>query len=382
MALIATQVGAYPLAGKILANLTRRAWISNDPNTYDYLNHYYLTRSRIDVFYRHRPSPYIDSLEQVFRRSRNLMDSLYYAENLGVLLGKNRDYSNAYRYWQIERQLTQRLNHAGALVQMQHALLNSELLAEKNKLAYQTAMRETRWQAVWVMGALLIIITWLSAYLYRRNRQFKAQSDRLAVLNQQLDEQVDQVQLLNKEIQHRVKNNLQMIYSLLHMQERKTANPDVLAQLQQARLRVESIATLHNQLIETNGPIDLTLYINSMIDSVVRCYDKVVTTQLDFGPLLLPANYYLPLALILTEWVTNSLKHAVPAGDELCIQIKLQSDPGKLCVAYADNGLVVSASPVPNLGMDIVRLLSRQISGVLTSPPDNPYRYQLCLAHD
>ena len=58
------------------------------------------------------------------------------------------------------------------------------------------------------------------------------------------------MELLNKEIQHRVKNNLHMIFSLLQMQERRTDNEEVIEQLQAARLRVESIAALHNQLLQ------------------------------------------------------------------------------------------------------------------------------------
>lgn len=381
MALIATEVGDFPLAEAILRKLTRRAWISNDPETYDYLNHYYMTRSRIDALYYRRPSPYIDSLTTVFNRSTNLMDSLYFAGTLADLYAARQDYEPAYRFSAISHRLETKLNQTGALAQMQRALVNSELTVERNKMAYQNRIREIRWYAVWVMGAVLVIISLLSFYLYRRNQLFRAQSNRLATLNGKLDEQIAQIQLLNKEIQHRVKNNLQMIYSLLHMQERNITNPEALIQLQQARLRVESIATLHKQLLGEEGPIDMKQYIDTMTDAVVRCYDKDVVTQLDITDLSLPSDYYLPLALILTEWVTNSMKHAIPANDTLVIAIKLRQELTMVYVDYTDNGLPVAHPVVPNLGMDIVRLLSRQIRGTLTHPQHNPFQYQLLLSH-
>ncbi|QJD81565.1 sensor histidine kinase [Spirosoma rhododendri] len=378
MALIATGVGANSLATRILTHLTRRAWIVNDSMTYSYLDHYYLTRSRIDAYTKqHHHSPYIDSLTQVFAGSRNMLDSLYYAENLARLHRQQQRHQTASYFYELANELTHRLNNTSAVAQMQTALVSSELLVEKNKLAYQTAVREIRWQTVWILGALLLIISLLSFYLFRRNRLIETQAKRLTHLNEQLDDQIAQVQLLNKEIQHRVKNNLSMIYSLLRMQERKAEHPETLMQLQQARLRVESIATLHNQLISEASLINLDAYIRSMLDSIVGCYDKVVSTQFEIAPVSIPNKYYLPLALMLTEWVTNSLKHGLPPGDELTIQITLCQQQHELRVSYADNGQLVNQSPTPNLGMDIVTLLARQINGDLTVSPHNPYHYQL-----
>lgn len=382
MALIATGVCAYPLATRILTNLTRRAWITNDSMTYSYLDHYYLTRSRIDAFAnRRRSSPYVDSLTQVFAGSRNLLDSLYYAENLARIHQQQHHYQAANHNYALVNELTHRLNKSGAVARMQDALVSSELLVERNKLAYQKSVHEARWQAVWVLSTLLIVISLLSFYLYRRNRLVETQTRHLTQLNEQLDEQVAQVQLLNKEMQHRVKNTLSMIYSLLRMQERSADHPETLTQLQQARLRVESIATLHNQLVGDEGPVDLHRYVNTMLDSVVGCFDKAVTTNFDIAPVSLPPRYYLPLALILTEWVTNSLKHAVPLlpADTLHICITLGQDKGNLRVKYTDNGHAPDQPSVPSLGMDIIGLLVRQIKARLTTLPSHPYHYKLTL---
>lgn len=382
MAHIATGVGAYALATKILTNLTRRAWIANDSSTYNFLDHYYLTRSRIDAFTKQRrSSPYVDSLTNVFSQSRNLLDSLYYAENLARIHRQQQHHEAASQYYALVNDLTHRLNNSGAVAQMQDALVSSELLVEKNKMAYQTAVREARWQTIWVLSVLLIVISLLSFYLYRRNRLVETQAKRLSQLNEQLDEQVVQVQLLNKEIQHRVKNNLSMIYSLLRMQERNTDHPETLIQLQQARLRVESIATLHSQLVGDEGPVDLHRYIKTMLDSVVGCYDKAVTTNFAIAPVSLPPKCYLPLALILTEWVTNSLKHAVPRKpiDTLYINIALDQDKDALRVEYSDNGQLTGQPAMPGLGMDIIGLLVRQIKATLTTPPTHPYHYKLTL---
>lgn len=380
MALIATEVEAYALADQILARLTQRAWIRNDPNTYNYLDHYYLTRSRIDVFGHHqRQSPHVDSLEQVFSRSRNLMDSLYYGANLARLEGAQGHYEDAYRYWQIEQQLSQRLNHSEAIAQMQRALVSSEVLLEKNKLAYQAAVKKGWERLLWVLAGLLTVITGLSGYLHWRNQAYRVQSVALGAVNRQLDDRIAQVHLLNKEIQHRVKNNLHMIYSLLQMQERKNGQPEVIAQLRQARLRVEAIAALNSQLAQEDTPLDLNRYIATMVETVVHCYEKPVVTQLDVDLVALDRVQYLPLALILTEWITNSMKYAVPIDNVLHIRISLYRQVDGTCIEYTDTGCKPANPPHPNLGMEIVRLLCRQLNGTLTFPTPNPYHYRLLI---
>lgn len=380
MALIATEVRAYSLAGQILSQLSRRNWIRNDPETYNYIDHYYLTRSRIDVFGHERlNSPYVDSLEQVFSRSHNLMDSLYYGANLARLKGEQGHYEEAYRYSQLEQRLDKRLNGNESVSQMQQALVNSEVAREKNKLVYEAVLKRNRERLLWALAGLLTVITGLSGYLYRRNQAYRVQSVALGTVNRQLDERIEQVHLLNKEIQHRVKNNLHMIYSLLQMQERKSGQPDVVAQLRQARLRVEAIAALNGQLAQEDAPLDLNRYIATMVETAVHCYEKPVVTQLDVDLVALDTMQYLPLALILTEWITNSMKYAVPVGNVLHIRISLYRQVNGTCIEYTDTGLKTANPPQPNLGMEIVRLLCRQLNGTLTFPTQNPYHYRLLL---
>ena len=387
MALIATEVRAYPLARQILTRLTRRAWIQNDSGSYDYLNHYYLTRSRLDAAAQKAlPSPYVDSLQIAFRQSRNLMDSLYYSSNLARLYAAQGQYRQAHAYWKLEQQLDRRLNHDPTVARMQQTMLQSELLAEKNKLAQQRTLRQTRLALLWGLGGLLAVITLMSVLLYRRNRIYRTQSKHLLVVNNQLDRKVELVELLHKEMQHRIKNNLNLVYSLLQMQERQARQPATIEALQQARLRVESVARLQEQLGTQSEAVDLTDFCKELVTSVVACFsaEQPVVTHLDLTPSKLPPAHYLPLSLILTEWVINSLKHAVPAGPALEISVTLGRQQGLLQLDYADNGQSTAADQqhtTGRLGQEIVTLLCRQLNAVLTTAPARPYQYQLVFSH-
>lgn len=384
MALIASEVRNYRLADSILRLLNHRSWIANDPATYNYLDHYYLTQARLDAFWR-RPahSFYLDSLVQVYNDAQNNLDRAYYSINLAELYTAYGNMQDANMMLRTNSRINDSLNNSRDAVSMQNALLQSELSAEKRRAEYEEDRRYLLNVATLVLSVLLAIITVLSVYLYRRNRKYRQQSVRMAALNLDLDKQINQVALLNKEIKHRVKNNLHMVYSLLQMQERKSSSDDVVEALQSARLRVESIAALHDQLLSGNSNLNFSDYLRDLISSVVKCLsdEKRVVTHISSMPIRLPVNNYTALSLVLNEWVTNSVKYAAVQDNIIEIRIDIAETGNEACITYADNGVPAAGGAGAGLGTQIVQLLCRQMGARLSPAPDNPYRYQLCIPY-
>ena len=391
MALTATEVHAYALADSLLRQLVQRSAVRNDPETYNYLDHYFLTQARLDVRYRRRSAlGYLDSLRQGYARVGNPFDQLYYGRNLAELYAEAGQPAPAYAYLRRSERLGDSLRDGGEASQLRQTLVASEERAARRQRQYEAGRQRARTWGLWGLGLGLGIITLLSAYLYRQQRLSQQRAGALALANaalaqsnQQLDEQAAQVALLNKEIQHRVKNNLHMVYSLLQMQERRTDNEEVIAHLQAARLRVDSIAALHNQLLTSpeEGP-DLAAYLRTLISAAVGCLanDRQVVTHLQTEPLPLPPSAYLALSLILNEWVTNSIKYAsTPPAQLLEITVHVRHMAGQTCFAYADSGTPPAGGARPGLGTEIVTLLTRQLGATLSTSPGQPYRYTLCL---
>jgi two-component sensor histidine kinase len=394
MALTATEVHNYALADSLLRQLVHRPAVRNDPETYNYLDHYFLTQARLDVYYRHPARPaYLDSLRQGYARVGNAFDRVYYGQNLAGLYAAAGQYAPAYRYLRLSRHLGDSLNDGGDLVQLRQTLVESEERATRRQRQAEAARQGLRTRALWGLSVSLGVISLLSFYLYDQQRRSRQQARALARANAELadsnarlDAQAEQVAVLNKEIQHRIKNNLHMVYSLLHMQERRTDNEEVIGHLQAARLRVESIAALHNQLLANpdTGP-DLAVYLKGLISSVVGCLanDRQVVTHLQTMSLKLDPNQYLPLSLILNEWVTNSIKYAIPREPVLEIIVSLRHEPGRTCLTYADNGLPPAAGtppPAAGLGSQLIALLTRQLGATLHTPPGQPYFFELCFS--
>jgi two-component sensor histidine kinase len=249
----------------------------------------------------------------------------------------------------------------------------------EKKLEYQQEIRDTRTGALWLLSGLLLVITVMSAFLFRRNRKYRAQSDELSLVNADLDDKVVQVELLNKEMQHRVKNNLHMIYSLLRMQERKTVQEETLEALRAARVRIESIATLHNHLLTTNGGLELETHIANLVKSAADCAldERELITDISAAGVDLPDNKYLPFSLVLNEWLTNSIKYADTQGRALEIHISVKPENSLIRVSYHDNGMQPRQQGAPHLGTEIIQMLTRQMKGELETAAGKPYHYIL-----
>ncbi|WP_152559986.1 sensor histidine kinase [Hymenobacter sp. IS2118] len=398
MALSSTGVQNYALADSLLREFAHRPSVVNDPGSYDFLTHYYLVQARLDVYYRRRlASPYLDSLDQAYRTSARRLDRLFLSQQLAGLYADARQYQAAYQYQGIAVRIGDSLVDGGNLDRLRRELVAS---GQREQAQAQDA-RTARARTTGGLSAALVIISLLSFYLARQGRRSRVQSQHLAVVNgelagvnqevaavnRQLDDKVAQVELLNKEIQHRVKNNLHILYSLLRMQERRTTNAEVLAQLQAARLRVESIAALHNQLLRSSAGLNLGQHLRTLISAVAACLanDRQVVTHLQTDALQLPPDSYFPLALILNEWVTNSIKYADTDGQTLEIMVSVHRHAHGTCIEYADNGRSPLAAPFPHadpesgLGTQIITLLARQLGATLTTPPHQPYHYELCI---
>jgi two-component sensor histidine kinase len=383
MALIATEVRAYPLADSILRRLSRRSRISNDPLTYNYLDHYYLAQSRLDVYWRRKQrTPYLDSLGMAFDALSSPLERLYYALQLANLNAATGNYAAAYRYRTVQAALQDELGADKDFEKMQRAMVESETAAERRKLELEATISRSRIYAVWILSLLLAVITVLSLHLHRRNKKYRAQSMRLLDSNTRLDAQIEKVEVLNKEIQHRIKNNLYTIYSLLHMQQDSTDNEEVIAHLEAARLRVESVATLHDHLLTESETVDFGAYLKVLVGKVVDCFAerRRVVTHLTTEPVSLPLNTCFALSLILNEWITNSIKYAVSPGEVLNMDVRISNEAGQVCIRYADDGAVPGQQAGKSgLGSEIVRLLTAQVRGQLRTIGGHPYHYNLCI---
>jgi PAS domain S-box-containing protein len=181
---------------------------------------------------------------------------------------------------------------------------------------------------------------------------------------------------LLKEIHHRVKNNLQIISSMLSLQEAKVSEPASREILADSRNRIKSMALIHERLYGSHdlSSIDFSEYIRSLLRHLSYSYganNGRISVRTDVGDMSLNIDIAVPLGLIVNELVTNSFKHAFPGEStgEIFVELHRENE-GKYLLVVGDNGVGMppdfDLDRTSSLGLQLVHALVQQINGQVT----------------
>jgi signal transduction histidine kinase len=179
---------------------------------------------------------------------------------------------------------------------------------------------------------------------------------------------------LLRELHHRVKNNLQVIVSLLEMQADKAGHPQALSSLAEARNRVGAIASMHELLYQSDSfsEIDLSPYARRLVAHVVSFYrkDSRVSVSVVGDGIKVDLARAVPLGLLLNELVSNVCKHAFPGETEGRLDIRLSEADSGIHVQVKDTGVGLPSGfdhrASATLGLQLVHMLAKQLGGDVT----------------
>ena len=181
-------------------------------------------------------------------------------------------------------------------------------------------------------------------------------------------------EVLLKEINPRVKNNLQIISSLLHLQSLEIQDAQALHSFQVSRDRILAIALVHEKLYQSDdlARIDFGEYIRRLADGLLSSYGlglQNVNLKIDVYDILLGVDQAIPCGVIVNELVANSLKHAFPGGRPGEIAIGFRDVNGQYTMTFKDDGVGfptdLDISRPSSLGLTIVKALTEQLGGAI-----------------
>lgn len=214
-------------------------------------------------------------------------------------------------------------------------------------------------------------------------RELTATNKNLSAKNLVISKQNSEMDVMLKEIHHRVKNNLQVIISLLRLQSlRQNGNNE--SGFSEAINRVKAMSLIHEQMYqgELLAFFDLEKYLRSFAEKLVHSYalDKQVKINVKSNYTTLTQKNIVPVALLFNELITNSLKHAFKnqANPEIRIEIK-KVDVDHFTLTYSDNGSWVD-STVNNFGSELIEAMTEQLDGKKTltkSENGSSYNFEL-----
>jgi PAS domain S-box-containing protein len=211
--------------------------------------------------------------------------------------------------------------------------------------------------------------------------------DRVRDRTSQLTAALKERDVLLQEVHHRVKNNLQIISSLIKLQIRKIDDVDNRSGLEECRRRVDAIALIHEQLYQAKdyAQVPFSDYVRRLVGNVFHATGvshPTVTLGIAVEDIALPVDKAIPCGLILNELITNALKHAFPGGRQGSIRVELQhADEGHMILAVRDDGVGTPDGAAPgatlSLGMRLIEMLVKQIHGRLDISSTNGMTFQV-----
>lgn len=201
---------------------------------------------------------------------------------------------------------------------------------------------------------------------------------------EKIETSLKEKEVLLKEIHHRVKNNLQIISSLLNLQSGYIKDKDSIEIFKESQNRVRSMALIHEKLYQSKdmSQIDFSGYVSELVSNLFSSYSlnsALITPHQDINNILLEIDLAINLGLIINELVSNAFKHAFPSGSKGNLYVSIKKEGQKFELVIQDDG--VGFSPEINfrktesLGLQLIITLVEQIGGEIFLIPDHGTKF-------
>jgi two-component system, sensor histidine kinase PdtaS len=266
-----------------------------------------------------------------------------------------------------------------------------QLLINQGELKNAALQRTLFIRDVSLAGAILLVVLLLlvyRGYRVKRKNNINLQKQKeiirqnnldLHLLNYQQHKLLAEKEWLIKEVHHRVKNNMQIIISLLNAQAEFLENPFALSAIMESRERMQAMALIHKRLYLSNEDtlINMRSYVREMVDYLDSGFSNAgnISFQIDVDDIGLDIAQVVPLGLIINEAITNAVKYAFPDGRSGSIRIELlRRTDDHISMNISDNGV---GSPKGSaigdsnsFGIQLMRLFAEQLEGELSFETD------------
>lgn len=237
----------------------------------------------------------------------------------------------------------------------------------------QEAKQTTLVKNLTLAGIAAVII--IAGLLYRQSRLRRKSNRIITHKNEQLQGLLADKEWLLKEIHHRVKNNLQIVVSLLDSQSIYIDNDAALKAIHDSQRRVYAMSLIHQKLYlsENISTVAIAEYIKELVFYIQDSFDNDnhIIFEQDIEPLDLDVSQAIPLGLIINETIVNAIKYAFPDGREGIVRIGLRRDgEDHLLLTISDNGIGMAEDlnimEHTSLGLDLIKSLAKQLNGTFT----------------
>lgn len=246
-------------------------------------------------------------------------------------------------------------------------------------------LRLNRQSRILLFSLIGLLLTGLAAFGFVYAFRIKSKNNALLKdKNDKLAEALSANKMLVKEIHHRVKNNLQVVSSLLNLQSRFEKDSTIIKAINTGKHRVQSMALLHQNLYinEDLKSIHIKKYFEDLADSLVSGYpNHTINLQTEIQDLVMDIDTVVPLGLITNELITNALKYAFDDQDNCIISLSLKEVNNTIVVEIKDNGVGIPFTILPkrptSMGFQLVQSFANKIKANITIENKNGTSFTL-----
>ncbi|RAR75310.1 two-component sensor histidine kinase [Flavobacterium aciduliphilum] len=341
------------------------------------------------LYYQTKSVGIVNMLNNSDRCSNEIYRVLYKdLATIQYLLG---DYTNAYRYLLKYTELNNKVVKNEKEKDINALLLKFDSKEKKIRLKQleiqnknkELTLKNQKYYLVLItsllLASILILIILIIFYLkiYKKNKLILSQKNNLENFSKQVNDSLNVKNVLLKELHHRVKNNMQIIMSLLNIQAKESKNKSIQEFVTKAEDRIQSMSLIHRSLYESESvdKIDFKNYLEQLLvhfENARLNSGQTISIAIDIDSIYFDIITAIPLGLIINELLLNVYKHAFPNNFKGSISIIFEKiDEKEYIIYFKDNGVGYSESHSKNtLGLELVEMLIKQLQGTFVKLTD------------
>ncbi|MCP1386224.1 tetratricopeptide repeat protein [Runella salmonicolor] len=303
--------------------------------------------------------PYLIENEKLLKKTFRSQQAVDNYKLLAETYGQLNKYDSAFYFQKKASFIGDSLLNAQKNIQFSSLKTQYESEQKETQIALQNKQLSEDRIKLWTLSSFLGLMIIGGLMLFRLIRTLRQRNK--------------EKEYLIREIHHRVKNNLQVLSSLLHLQSKYIKDKAALEAIRESENRVEAMGLIHQKLYMgiNPGTVDMNDYLKnlgiSLLDSFGLLTTEQVTINYKLDPIYLDVDTAMIIGLIVNELLTNSLKYAFPEGRTGEIELSFCEENGKLCLQVKDNGIGSAKAPELNngtaFGLNLVKILSKKLKG-------------------
>lgn len=294
----------------------------------------------------------LSALKAAYYRQTNQFDSAYLYANQYILLKD------------IQTESIRKFQAILLLSNIEIDARKKDLIITKVNLEKEKSEKKAQFAFLWatiivaVMASVSLVILFINSVQKTRSRLL-------------IEKKNEENEVLLKELHHRVKNNLQVIYSLINLQKRRLETPELNQSLSMVQNRIKTMSLVHQNLHENESfkEVNLASYIKTITEYLLSLYlneEKDISIQLNIDPSIeMPMDRSITIGLLMNEIISNSLKYAFKGRSAGIISIDIQRIQDGFQMKLSDDGLgfIPAEVQTKSLGMYLIKNLVKQIQG-------------------